>query len=433
MWNWRRTRLLRRLVLGLAVAAMVAPAAPAGAVPGALDPSFGFGDGKVLTNMTGGFDAAVEVAVQSDGKLVAAGQAGGSGQRIALARYDADGGLDLSFGGDGKVFTNLTGGLDSAYEVVLQGDGKIVVAGVANLLGDARFALVRYNEDGTLDTTFGGDGKVTTNLTDWRDFANGLVVQADGKLVAVGRAGGSGGRFALARYESDGGLDPSFGGDGKVTTNFANGNDLVDTVAIQADEKIVVAGAANGSNSHPFRRFALARYNLDGTLDPGFGGDGKVTTKFSELSRGAGAYALALQSDQKIVAAGFAGHRVGVVRYDVNGALDPTFGGDGKVRTDFGGGTDFAEDLVIQSDGKIVAAGGANSEGANSRFLLARYNVNGALDTTFGGDGKVTTNFSAGLDIAFSVAIQPSDDRIVAAGFTSGRGWRFALAGYQMN
>ena len=145
MWNRRKTRLLSRLVLGLAVAAMVASGGARRSGARGARPGLGFGDGKVLTNMTGGFDDAVDVAVQSDRKLVAAGQAADFGQRIALARYDADGGLDPSFGGDSKIFTNLTGGKDIAYEVVLLGDGKIVVAGerVLGRRGSRSFATTR--------------------------------------------------------------------------------------------------------------------------------------------------------------------------------------------------------------------------------------------------------------------------------------------------
>jgi uncharacterized delta-60 repeat protein len=414
----------------VALVAVGALPAHAHANPGQLDFGFGAGDGILFTNFTRGFDAAYEAVVQSDGKIVVAGEAAGWGGRISLARYNADGTLDSSFGlGDGKLVTNLTRGFDGALEVAVQGDGKIVVAGTASGAG-GKFALVRYEPDGSLDSTFGGDGIVTTNFTGGADVAYGLVVLSDGKLIAGGRAGGAGGRFALVRYEPDGSLDSTFGGDGKVTTNFTRGDDDIDTVVIQADGRIVVAGTSNRNGRAP--HFALARYNANGSLDQSFGGDGKVTTRFSRTFDGA--FALGVQpSDQKLVAAGSAGGKVGLARYRVNGSLDPSFSGDGKLRTDFGPGFEYAEDLVIQSDETIVITGTANWNRRNSKFALGRYDANGSLDQSFGGDGKVTTNLTPGIDWAISVAIQPTEDRLVVAGYASGKGGRFALAGYEMS
>jgi uncharacterized delta-60 repeat protein len=212
----------------------------------------------------------------------------------------AAGDLDTSFGGDGKVTTNFTSGDDTGFAVGIQADGKIVAAGTAAF---REFALARYNADGTLDTTFGGDGKVTTNLTSGADGALSVAIQADGKIVSAGAAGGTGGRFALARYNIDGTLDTGFSSDGKLTTNFTSGPDVAFGVAIQGDGKIVAAGTAG------FRQFAVARYDADGTLDSTFGGDGKVTTDFTSGDDFGGA--LVLQADEKAVVAGRAGGRGG--------------------------------------------------------------------------------------------------------------------------
>jgi uncharacterized delta-60 repeat protein len=403
---------------------LVALPSAAYAQGGSLDPTFG-GDGKVTTNFTSRFDTAYGVLVQpGDGKIVAAGRVAGSGGRFGLARYNPDGSLDATFGGDGKVTTNFTTGFeDAAFDVVLQADGKIVAAGVAR----DDFALARYNADGSLDTSFGGDGKVTTDFAGFLDAAFGVAIQpADGKIVAAGMAL-SVGRLALARYNTDGTLDTSFSGDGRVTTNFTRGDDLADHLAIQADGKIVAAGTAGSFSRNA--RFALARYNGDGTLDTTFSENGKVTTEFT--SHFDGAFAVAIQpADQKIVAVGRAAGTLGVARYATGGTLDSTFSGNGKVRTNFTAGIDYADDVAIQSNGKIVAAGSANFSGSNSKFALARYNGDGTLDATFGGDGLVKTNFTPGDDNAFGVAIQPLDGKIVAAGRAAGGGNRFALARY---
>lgn len=391
---------------------------------GGLDPGFST-DGKVRTDFDAGLDSAVGLAVQPvDGKVVAAGFTVRRSQgRFALARYNEDGTLDTSFSGNGKAVTNFTRRFDGALDVVIQpGDGKIVAVGLAGGRG-GRFAIARYNSNGSLDSTFGGDGRVMTNFSAREDIAFGVALQTDGKIVAAGRAGGRGGVVALVRYNADGTLDQSFGGDGKVTTNFTRGDDRADHLAVQTDGKIVAAGTAGSFGADP--RFALARYEADGILDPTFGGDGKITTNFTRSFDGA--FAVAVQADEKIVAAGEAGRRLGLARYNTDGRRDTSFGGDGRVRTNFTRGVDYADDLELQSDGKIVAGGSANFFGPDSAFALARYETTGALDVTFSGDGKVTTNFTPGLDRAFNIAIQPADGKIVAAGRSRGT---FALARY---
>jgi uncharacterized delta-60 repeat protein len=411
-------------VLVLSCLFLLALPSAASAQAGTLDASFG-GDGKVTTNLTSRYDYALGLIIQADGKLVVAGPASGRGGRFALVRYADDGSLDDTFSTDGKLFTNFTSGDDVASDLAVQTDGKLVAAGSA--AGGAKFALARYNGDGTLDTSFGGDGKVTTNFSARDDFAFGVAIQADGRIVAVGRAGGSGGRFAAARYNDDGSLDASFGGDGKVTTNFTAGYDIADAVALQADAKVVVAGTAGYTSRNA--RFALVRYSADGTRDATFSGDGKLTTNLTP--RFDGAFALAIQSaDQKIVAAGQARLNLALLRYNPDGTLDDTFSDNGVASTSFTDGLDYADDVALAADGKIVAAGTANWFGRNPRFALARYNSDGTLDTAFGGDGKVVTNFTRRFDGVFDVEIQPADGKIVAAGAAGSRGAKFAVARY---
>ena len=262
---------MRRLVVCGAFIASFLVAAPALAVPGALDPTFS-GDGKVLTNVTPRSDFAIDVALQADGKIVAAGIAGGEGARanLTVIRYGSAGSPDPTFSSDGKVRTDFFGLKDAANDVVIQADGKIIASGLAVTRGsEANFAIVRYNDNGSLDTTFGGDGKVTTSFTPKNDSVQGVVVLGDGDIVAAGIAGigGANPKTALARYNPNGSLDTSFGGgDGKVMTDFTATRDVAWAIALQPDAKIVVTGVAGLSNG----RFALARYSSDGTLDTTF-------------------------------------------------------------------------------------------------------------------------------------------------------------------
>jgi uncharacterized delta-60 repeat protein len=396
---------------------------------GSLDTSFS-GDGKQTTDF-GGSVVARGVALLS-GKFVAVG-CGGAGGDFALARYNTDGSLDTSFSGDGKQTTGGFPGFDSAGGVAVQGDGRIVVVGGA---GNRVFALARYNPDGTLDTSFSGDGRQTTDFgfTDF-DQARAVALQGDGKIVAVGSIGDvGGGDFALARYNADGSLDTSFSGDGKQTTNFGGPDDGATGVAVQANGKIVVVGGASGAGTGG-RDFAIARYNPNGSLDTSFSGDGKQMTAFTAFG---GANAVALQANGKIVAAGVGvspgvGTAFGLVRYNADGSLDTSFSGDGKQTTDFAGVATGANGVAVQGDGKIVAAGEIISSPGG--FALARYNADGSLDTSFSGDGKQTTNFAGVADGANGVALQGSG-KIIAAGATTdgdGNPADFALARYNPN
>ena len=235
--------------------------------------------------------------------------------------------------------------------------------------------------------------------------------------------------FALARYNTDGSLDPTFDLDGKVTSDFAGGNDRARAVVIQADGKIVVAGVAFSSaclpcNGPPSDNFGLARYNPDGSHDLTFGFGGRQVTDF-DVAGPDEARGVAIQADGKIVAAGVAicdpcvlpvtpvPHDFALARYTADGSLDPSFDGDGKVKTDFGG-PDEANAVAIQREGEIVAAGSATHDSGALLFALARYKGDGALDPTFDGDGKVTT-MVASDDEARGVAIQ-RDGKIVAVG-----------------
>jgi uncharacterized delta-60 repeat protein len=317
------------------------------------------GDGKVTTDF-GGQDEANGVVVQPNGKIVTAGVSDGD---FALARYKGGGKFDPSFGHQGKVTTDF-GGADVARAIVRLPDGRFVAVGGSG----QDFAVARYTFKGDPDSTFGTQGRVTTDFGG-DDRAEGVVLQSDGKVVVVGRSGGD---FALARYTTAGDLDPTFDGDGRVTTDFAGGQDVALDVTIHLGSEIVVAGTTSGGSSD----FALARYTHDGSLDVGsppldasFDLDGLVTTDFGGTAPEA-AFAVAMQPNGGIVAAGGANSDVALARYGTGGDLDQSFGVAGKVTTDFGG-VERAEGLVLQADGRIVVAG---TTSVGDDFALARYN-----------------------------------------------------------
>lgn len=394
---------------------------------GVLDATFGAG-GKVLTTFGGTGDTASSVAVQPDGKLIASGTTNvRGGTDFALARYLSNGTLDPGFGTGGKVITDVSGSFDGVGSVALQRDGKIVAGGWSVVNSLANFALARYNSNGTLDTSFGSGGKVITWFGGVSAQVFAAALQPDGKIVVAGYANVNGGYdFALARYNSNGALDTTFGAGGKVTTAFGaeQGSSFAraHSLAIQWDGKIVVAGEAFVGAF----KFALARYNTNGTLDAGFGTGGKAITSFGFNDR---AFSVALQPDGKIVAAGMTNADFALARYNTNGTLDASFGTGGKARTDFAGSSDGASALAIQWDGKIIAAG-QTFRNVSFDFAVARYNSNGTLDPSFGTGGKAITNFAGLADQAFSIAIQP-DGKAVAAGIANVNGnTRFALARY---
>jgi uncharacterized delta-60 repeat protein len=389
---------------------------------GDLDTTFGTG-GKVTTAVGSSASEAFAVAVQADGKFVSAGYSLNAVNRdFALVRYEANGTLDTSFGTGGKVTTDIGNDHNEILALAIQpADGKLIAAGYSSNGVDDDFTLARYNPNGTLDNTFGTGGIARTNFNNSFDYAEALVIQPDGKIVAAGFSfNGAFYDFALARYNADGTPDNTFGTGGKVTTDFAGGDDLALSLALQADGKLVAAGLSAAD-------FGVARYNSDGSLDTGFDTDGRVTTSIGAFDL---AYAVAAQADGKIVIAGETDNGVSsdfaLVRYESSGALDTTFDGDGKVTTPIGSGNEFAEALLIQSSGKIIAAGHSFNNG-NADFALARYNADGALDATFGTGGKVTTDFGNSANDFIAALALPSASRLIAVG---GSGSNFAAAAY---
>lgn len=401
--NWELETRIGKVRTPLAIATATQIAYTGVLAEGDLDPSFG-GGGIIIADF--GVPSVAEAAiVQPNTQIILAGTAG---QDFAIARFNSNGSLDTSFGNTGKVRIDF-GGNDLGNAAVLQPDGKIIVAGTVLSStsngtptgGDV--GLARFNSDGTLDTAFGTGGKVITDFGS-SDSGNGVALQPDGKIVAVGSTSGG---LVLARYNPDGTLDPTFGNGGKTTltaTNSPNGN----AVAIQPDGKIVVAGSQLTSGGLGPSQFALAavRFNSDGTLDTSFGNAGIATGRGGSFSS---ANAIAVQPDGKLVeAAVYAGFSPILFRYNSNGTTDTAFGFNGSATPTVsnGGGST----VLIEPNGKLLLGGTSGNNIFVSRFLS-----DGSPDVSFGNNGTTLTNLG-GRAAGNSLAIQPDGNLLLAGG-----------------
>jgi uncharacterized delta-60 repeat protein len=405
---------------------------------GSLDTTFDT-DGIVTTDVSTRSDNPSSIIIQADGKIVAAGSSGKQSSALvsipadfALVRYNSNGSID-NIDTDGIITTGDFSSNADLKAVALQSNGKIVAAG-SSFNGVSRlFTVVRYNTNGSLDTTFDADGIVTTPITSTRTIELSVAIQADGKIIVAGEAAGSLFELYVVRYNTNGSLDTSFDTDGIVIIdNGSKANPDSAAVAIQSNGKILVAGSTSAGVN--FRSFMLARLNTNGSLDTTFDTDGIAVTSINTISTESDlAESLAIQSDGKIVVVGSSSLTstntvFAVVRYNINGGLDTTFNSDGIVTTAFvtppATNRSVANSVAIDANGKIVVGGSALSQ-----FALVRYNSNGSLDTSFDTDGKVTTNVSSASDSCNSIKIQ-SDGKILAGGTASND---FALVRYNTN
>ena len=380
----------------------------------------------------------ISVAIQSDGKIVIAGSSDIPG--FLVARYNLNGSPDISFNGTGQAMTDFfykvppqKGAIDStiiltgtASSIIIQKDGKIVVGGSAlTELDGNKFAIARFNINGSIDSSFDADGKQTTAVGDANSTAYSIALQDDGKIVMAGYTTvGAINRFAVSRFNTNGSLDNSFNGSGIQTAPLGSDIQIGNSVAIQKTGKIIIAGYTfNGSNNDQ----ALARFNTDGSLDNTFDTDGLLSTDIVNSSADY-AGSVAVQNDDKIIVAGYSvinNNTVFVlVRYNTDGSLDNTFDTDGKLVGDYYQGNSSVNATVVQSDGKIVT-GGSTWNGTNFDFAVARYNANGSLDNTFSDDGKQTTDFGLNDEVV-SVVVQP-DGKIIVGGSSN---TTFAIARY---
>jgi uncharacterized delta-60 repeat protein len=342
----------------------------------------------------------------------------------------AVGDLDSGFGTGGLVSTDFNTSLDVITAMAIQSDGKIVTAGfTAITTPNYDFAVARYNTNGTLDTSFGGTGKVKLDFAGQRDQAYALAIQTDGKIVVAGTAGSgaTAGDLALARFDSSGNLDTGFGTGGKVYTPLGSNDDEIHGLALQADGKILATGVADLFNFNS--NVAIVRYNTNGTLDGGFGGPAGgiiVSDFFGGQDEG---NAIAVTAGGKILVAGkcTAGPSSGytsmaLVQLNSDGSMDNSFGTGGK-RTDTTGASAFGYALAIQADGKFLVGGATtpvSDQITGDNFILYRHNADGSLDPSFGGGGLAITNiYGNSSDGIKALAIQP-DGKIVAAGRAGG-------------
>ncbi len=435
---------------------------------GVLDATFGTA-GVVITDLGAAHPEGIKMlGFQDDAgvdKLIAVGNAPDNGGDFAIARYTmSNGALDATFGTSGITKTNL-GTSDHAKAAVIQPDGKILVSGTTHSDGDYNFSLARYTANGALDASFGTGGLVITNFGTGDEAGTALALQTDGRIVQSGSIGGDG--IGVARFDANGVLDATFGvaGKAKIAFNYSSypvtglmvqpsgrivavgspdsGSNAIfilvglnetgkldntfaaefggkysegTSVAVQADGKIVMAGYYRDGFSFNYD-IAVARFNLDGTLDETFGEGGWATLDFG--SEDDGSCAVLVQDNGKIIVVGstrneLSFYEVVIAQFDVNGVLDAGFGVDGLVEINTNRDSAYASDAALRSDGKIIVAGSTWDEDGDDSFFLSRINSNGTLDTTFGNKGKTITDFSDSAGIS-GIDIYP-DGKIVAVG-----------------
>ena len=380
---------------------------------GTMDTSFGNNNsGNLILFNEGNINIGYDIAVQPDGKIISVGY---NETEILASRLNSDGTFDTTFDGDGKVSTGVNGLALKARSVELQTDGKIVVAGYTSETTANNAVIVRYNADGSLDNTFDSDGIAIQTIAANQTIILSTKVQSNGKILIGGYSSETSGDFdfTLARFNSDGSFDPTFDADGIVKTPIGNGNDRGWSINIQKDGKIVLTGYAAISSSD----VALTRYNTDGSLDSTFDDDGIVAFEFGNSSDEA--TTVAIQADGKIVVGGMiycCSRDFTLARYNPDGTLDNSFGTAGIVESYIGTNANFLTEIKIQSDGKILAVGYSNNTNNNDNLglVLARYNSDGSVDQSFGTNGVVISNRGSGD----AMALQP-DGKILVTGQTN--------------
>ena len=394
------------------------------AAQGDLDASFGSaGNGRILESFSGAAPFAVASIVQSDGKVVIAGAARSASQMF-VARYNADGSIDNSFSSDGITGIAMANGPGSAFALLQQPDGKLVITGTGqnNRAGDYDIVIVRLNTDGSADSTFGTNGIGQLKDGGFDEFASAIIRQSDGKLLVVGSSNANRGYdFDFVRFNADGSVDTTFGTAGRLLVDFSGNDDQANAMIQQPDGNIVAAGFARDSNG--FSSMAVVRLTSAGTLDTSFGSGGKATVPFGTLQSAASA--LGLQSDGKLVLAGAvaegtASTDAALARLNANGSLDTSFGTGGKTSVAFGG-KDYLSGVVVEPNGGIVASGRLQSSAPppNDAFV-ARFTAAGTLDPAFGNNGKTLIDcgdIAAASNCTAYALSRQSDGKLVVVGY----------------
>lgn len=372
---------------------------------GSLDTSFGI-DGKVITTLGTYSDKANALAIQGDDKILMAGSKFSSFTKsdFALVRYMDDGSLDSSFGVGGEVITTIEN-RSEAHAIAIQNNGKIIAGGASKWF----INLARYNTNGSLDTTFGDNGIVITDVPDYYGaVCRSVAIQDDGKIIIGGYASDSGDdqrHFIVLRYLSNGSLDTTFGANGMVIGSQGECH----SVKIQNTGEIVLGGTNSGY-------FFIEKYHSSGTLDLSFGLNGKVVTFVETTAQGR---SMVIQDDGKILLGGFSHtsqYNYALVRYNTNGLLDSFFGFYGVSITSIGD-KGMAYSLAVQSDGKILLSGNSYTDSNIFHLTVARYQTDGTLDTDFGQGGKVITPIGDSYSTGQTIGID-NYGKIMVGGYT---------------
>jgi uncharacterized delta-60 repeat protein len=412
--------MLLRYHITLSLLGIVALSQVASAQAGELDDSFA-NIGITSFDAGSASDIGNAIAVQPDGKLVVVGQGffNDTTNDAIVLRVNADGTLDNSFGTNGIAVISAGELSNAARDLVLLPDGKVVVVGLAATETNSfEHMIMRLNTNGTLDNTFGSGGVTISSLSSsTSEFLDGVALQADGKLIAVGAYyNGSSSDIAIVRYNANGTVDNTFGTNGMVSVDAFGATDRATDVVLAADGKIVASALVSENGTS---KTAVVRFTATGEVDNTFGGDGLVVVdgySYAEASY------VDLQTDGKVLVGGTLGSsgEIAVVRLETNGAFDASFGTGGIVTTDLSS-FDAGQGLAIQADGKILVAGQARLSGSDYDMVVLRYNTNGSLDNSFGTGGisSIAPNAN-GDDVWSGCALQP-DGKLVLCGREAGQ------------
>lgn len=393
---------------------------------GTLDTSFG-SSGKVTTNFSGTNDELKALVLDSDGKIIAVGKtSNGSNDDFAVARYLTNGTLDTTFGTGGVVTTDFSSQNDVAYAVKLQSDGKIVVAGTAVSATGSTFAMARYTTTGVLDTTFGSSGVVTTAIGATYDEIRSMAIQSNDAIVVGGFSkGATYFRAVVARYTSVGVLDTTFNSNGQRIMAIGSQDCQIYDVIVESTGLITSCGTAVGTTD---RDFLAARLLSDGSLDTNFNGSGTATQNIGSGTVDT-AYSLKKNTEGKYVIAGTSSSStdsMAVIKLSSTGALDTTFATQGLFTGKVNSNNTTAKAMLILAADKILTAG--TESGTTFNFGLIKASYLGVLDFSFGTSGALSLDFNSNLDDLSTLAVQ-TDGKILVGGRTyNGSNYDFALA-----
>jgi uncharacterized delta-60 repeat protein len=404
-----------------------------------LDNTFGI-SGLATTTFGQNLSFITSLELQTDGKILACGNNKiGNSNQLVISRYNADGTLDNSFGTLGKVITSIfNDGVSSYFKIKLQSDGKILIGGSSGAtLGATDFVILRLNIDGSFDNTFGTNGITITDINNKTNVAICLEIQNDNKILLAGRTytDFEYDNIAVVKYNSNGTLDNSFGNLGIFTLDIGGGGinasiETISSIKFLPNGKILLGGSTDDTSAVESYNFLLMRLNNNGSIDTTFGINGKTITNFGDSESIA---SLNITSDNKIIAAGSlwngTARKICLAKYSIDGNIDTTFGNNGIVITQIN--SIAMNDQILQAtlitDNKLLCTGVSNND-----FLMVRYNSNGTLDNSFNMTGFKTTDFFGSTDVAYSSISQTDGTILLGGGSTNQTIVTFAIAKYKV-